>query len=536
LTPDYKPDILGQTLIARSGLSARLFLPHIFIILALWPAGCRESSAPDSLPGYLAVGIESNPLHLDPRYATDANSARIGGLIYNSLMRADEKLRLQSELAQQWQMPDAQSYIFDLQRGVKFHDGRPLTAADVKFTYESVLDPQNRSPKRGPLIPLKSIERLGTHRLRFNLSAPHAPFLEQFTLGIVPANAASGAASSNNPPPGSGPFMLHSIQPGEKLTLKSNPMYWQGRPALAGVIFKVVPDAMVRLLEFKKGTLDFLQNDIEPDMLPWLAKNTDADIETNQGTTFQYIGINLAHPVLKYHKVRQAIALAVDRERLIRHLLKDLATPASGLLSPLNWAYEPAVRRWPYDPNGASRLLDEAGFLDPDGAGPRPRFKLSFKTTNIDLRRRIAEALKEQLQKVGIELEIRTYEWGTFYSDVRKGNFHLFSLAWVGIMDPDIHYQIFHSASVPPHGDNRGRYRNPQLDPWLEMGRTTTATNERRRIYSEVQKIIAEDLPYIPLWWVKNVVVKHPAVHGFVAYPDGDFISMKRVSLSSGRL
>jgi len=214
-------------------------------------------------------------------------------------------------------------------------------------------------------------------------------------------------------------------------------------------------------------------------------------------------------------------------------LLKDLGTPASGLLSPLNWAYEGAVDSWPYDPEQAKRQLDEAGFHDPDGDGPRPRFKLSYKTTNIDLRRRIAEAFKEQLQAVGIELEIRGYEWGTFYSDVKKGNFHLFSLAWVGIADPDIYFHIYHSSSVPPDGDNRGHYANPALDTLLERGRWAVDINQRRAIYSEVQKIVARELPYIPLWWVKNVIVRRPALRGFVPYPDGDLISLKNVSISS---
>jgi peptide/nickel transport system substrate-binding protein len=189
------------------------------------------------------------------------------------------------------------------------------------------------------------------------------------------------------------------------------------------------------------------------------------------------------------------------------------------------------VRLWPHDPEKAKRLLDEAGFADPDGAGPLPRFRLSFKTTNIDLRRRIAEALKEQLAKVGIELEIRAYEWGTFFSDIKKGNFHLYSLAWVTVLDPDIQYQIFHSGSVPPDGDNRGRYSNPAVDRLLEKGRTEFDEVERKRIYRQVQKLLAEDLPYVPLWWWKNVVVKNPSVKGFVPYPDGDFISFKQVTL-----
>lgn len=492
--------------------------------------GCRFSSTAEPPPNYLVVGIESNPLQLDPRYSTDANAVRVGGLIYNSLLRADERMRLKPELAERWTAPDERTYLFDLRRDVKFHDGKPLTAYDVRFTYDSILAPESRSPKRGQLKPLAAIEVLDAHRLRFRLSAPHAPFLEQFTLGIVPEGA-MGAEAGARPPPGSGPFMLESVEPGEKVTLKSNPLYWEGTPPLDGLVFKVVPDALVRVLEFKKGTIGFLQNDIEPDVLPWLERNTKASIAAHDGTTFQYIGINFTHPILRQPEVRQALALAIDRDSIIRHILKNGARAATGLLSPLNWAYDETATGWPHDPERAKRLLDKAGYPDPDGEGPLPRFRLSYKTTNIELRRRIAEAFKEQLARVGVELEIRAYEWGTFYGDVKKGNFHLYSLAWVGITDPDIYYQLFHSLSVPPDGDNRGRYENSEIDRLLEAGRATVDAARRKAIYRRVQKLLAEDLPYIPLWWWKNVVVQAPYVKGFVPYPDGDLIALKKVSL-----
>ena len=152
-----------------------------------------------------------------------------------------------------------------------------------------------------------------------------------------------------------------------KCLLKANSSYWEGKPALAGLAFQIVPDAIVRVLEFKKGTIQLLQNDIEPDTLPWLEKNTDAIVETNPGTTFQYIGINLTHPILKRREVRQALAHSIDRDGIIRHILKDQATAANGLLSPLNWAHDDSVPRWPFDPAKAQRLLDQAGYPDPDG-------------------------------------------------------------------------------------------------------------------------------------------------------------------------
>lgn len=488
--------------------------------------GCRPDPG-DRPANYLVVGIESHPSQLDPRYATDANSVRVGNLIYNSLLRADDKLRLQPVLAESWRMIDPRRYEFNLRANVKFHDGRPLTAADVKYTFESILAPQSQSPKRGQLRQLAAIEQTDSHQLRFHLSVAHAPFVEQFTMGIVPTGSLRGDA----PPPGSGPFKLESIDAGAKVTLKANEDYWEDKPKLAGVVFKNVPDAMVRALEFKKGAIDFMQNDLEPDMLPWLKSNSGADVSVHQGTTYQYIGINLTHPILQKRQVRQALALAIDRDAIIKHLLKDSASAANGLLSPISWAYDDSVQRWTHDPQKAKQLLDAAGYPDPDGDGPRPRFRLSYKTTNIDLRRRIAEALKEQLQTVGIELEIRSYEWATFFSDVKRGNFHLYSLAWVTIMDPDIEHQIFHSASMPPNGDNRGRYRNSEVDRLLEQGRVESSQAARRPIYSQVQKILADDLPCVPLWWWKNIVVKKPSVKGFVPYPDGDLISLKHVTL-----
>ena len=243
------------------------------LLLICLAAGCR-SSGQDRPSNYLVLGIEANPAQLDPRYATDANAVRIGHLIYNSLLRADEKMQLQPEVAESWRVIDARTFQFDLRPNIKFHDGRPLTAADVKFTFESVLDPANRSPKRALLKQLESIELAGSHRLRFHLSAPHAPFIEHFTLGIVP----QGSPSESRPPPGSGPFILEDYVSGEKVVLKANPLYWENKPALDGLVFKIVPDAMVRALEFKQGAIDFMQNDLEPDMLPWLKSQTNAEV------------------------------------------------------------------------------------------------------------------------------------------------------------------------------------------------------------------------------------------------------------------
>ena len=512
-----------------------LKIPLLLIILcpAAFFSACRKSAESDRRPNTLVVALESGPTHLDPRYAMDADSECISALLFNSLVRPDKNSRLQPDLAESWQAIDDRTYVFQIRKGVSFHNGKPLTAADVKYTYESVLDPTSRSPKRGAFRFLAGVDQLGPYEVRFRLAIPFAPFMEELTLGIVPEPAGAGGSSGGWSLIGSGPFMLAEFSPGERVVLKANASYWEGAPPLSGMVFKIIPDAIVRVLEFRKGTVDFIQNYFEPDMLPWMKKNTRASILSEQGNIFQYIAMNLDHPILARRDVREAIGKAIDRDAIIHNILKDLAIPATGLLWPEHWAYEPAVRRLDYNPEEAKRLLDNAGFPDPDGDGPLPRFKVSYKTTNVDLRKRIAEALKEQLARVGIELEVRAYEWGTFYGDIGKGNFHVYSLDWVGAKDPDIFYDLFHSSSMPPNGRNRGRYRNQEMDALLERGRRTIIVDERKRIYGRVQKILADDLPYIPLWWGKNVAVMQPAVRDFDLYPDGKLISLKKVSLST---
>ena len=185
------------------------------------------------------------------------------------------------------------------------------------------------------------------------------------------------------------------------------------------------------------------------------------------------------------------------------------------------------MKRYDYNPELSKKLLDEAGY--PMSKETGIRFKLTFKTSQNELRKRIAEVFQEQLRKVGIEMEIRTYEWGTFFSDIKSGNFQIFSLTWVGVSDPDIFHYMFHSSSFPPDGANRVRYSNPQIDSLLEHGRVTLQQEKRKEIYSKIQKTISEELPYINLWHSVNVAVMKKNIDGFTLYPDEDMASLKNV-------
>jgi peptide/nickel transport system substrate-binding protein len=274
-------------------------------------------------------------------------------------------------------------------------------------------------------------------------------------------------------------------------------------------------------LELLSGTIDLMENALSPDALERVGRDPRLAIESGEGNGYSYMGFNLSDPILKDLRVRRAIAHGIDREGILKSILRGTATLSTGVLSPGHWAYEPEVRLYPYSPKEAKRLLAEAGY-------PLP-LRLSYKTSQNELARRVAEAIQQQLSEAGIRIDLRTYEWGTFYADIKSGNFQLYTLSWVGVNDPNIYYTLFHSESLPPAGANRGRYIDPLIDRWLEEGRRTQDRSLRAEIYRKVQKRIAEELPYVSLWHPKNIVVRKRELEGFVLFPGGDLISLKQV-------
>ncbi len=503
-----------------------------FLTAAVLAAGIGACSREPPLPANtLVIAIEGNPTNLDPRQGTDAYSERIGHLLFNSLVRANDRGEIVPELALLWDHPDSLTYVFHLKPDVRFHDGTSLTSRDVRFTFESILDPESASPLRSNYENIRAIATPDPLTVIFRLREPQASFLANLIRGIVPANAAREAGKPfASHPVGSGPFRLVRMGD-EAIDLEAFPACAFGAPALSGIRVRIIPDDTVRILELKKGNIHWIQNAVPLDLIPFLAKDPHLRIEVSPGTTYAYLGMNLTDPILKDRRVREAIARSIDRERIIREILNGTARPATGVLSPFHWAYEGRVSAYPYDPPRARALLDAAGYLpgrDRDGAS---RFTLLFKTSQNETARRVAEVIQQELSEVGIQMDIRSYEWGTFYADIKSGNFQLYTLNWVGITDPDIYYDIFYSKNIPPAGVNRNRYDNPALDRLLLAARRENDRTRRKAIYGEVQKIVARDLPYISLWTLDNVVVMRDNVVGYRPSPSGEWTRLKDVRL-----
>ncbi len=509
-----------------SAAGARGLAAAAAILLAAAFSGCAPKLPIDE--GTLVIALPGAPTSIDPRLATDAYGEQILQMTHAFLLRRDAAGNPLPDLAESWEERSPREYVFHLRRGARFHDGREVTAEDVRYTFDWILAPENRSPHRGSYDVIEAIEAPDPRTVVFRLARPFAPFLSTMTRGIVPAGS---RARGYTPTVGAGPFRVVDYQPDEAITLARFEGYYGGPPALARVVVKFVPDANIRFLELVKGSVNFALNGVDPDLLVPVLKNPRLVLTEAPGSNVSYLGFNLSDNVLSDPRVRRAIALAIDREAIVRTLWRGHADLADSILAPGFWAHADGIPPVRYDPAEARRLLDLAGHPDPDGGGPRLRFTLTYKTSQNELRRRIAAVIQEQLRQVGVGISVQSYEWGTFFSDIRRGNFQLYGLTWVGIADPDIFHLAFHSGQAPPAGANRGRYANPELDRLVEEGRMELSRRKRAEIYRKVQLLLAKDLPVFPLWVQRNILVRDARIRGFTITPDEDYASVASVRI-----
>lgn len=495
------------------------------LLPAFWLAGCQKARDPDTV----VFLIENHPASLDPRLGTDAQSERIGQLIFDALVNRDENFRLEPSLAESWETPDPRTYIFHLRRGVRFHDGRPLTARDVRYTFRSMTDGTVTTVKAATFRLIAAIETPDDFTVIFRLKEPFSSFLwnvSQGAIGIVPEGAGKDFGSR---PIGTGAFRFVRATPDEEVVLESSPDYWRGAPRLKRVEFKVVPDATVRALELRKGASDLAINALSADMVRVLGREKHLAVARETGTVYQYLALNLQDPLLRRREVRQALAYAIDRQPLVEYLWRNQAREASSVLPPRHWAFDNGARDYHHDPLRAAALLDAAG-LRPGENGVRAGF--TFKTSTEETSRQLAAVIQQQLREVGIAVEVRSYEFATFYADIVKGAFQMYTLRWIGANnDPDIFDYCFHSQRTPPKGANRGHYSNPEVDRLLNQARAEPDLDKRREVYLQVQRILNDDLPYIHLWYFDNVVVHDRRLEGLKIYPSGDYDFLKEVRI-----
>jgi peptide/nickel transport system substrate-binding protein len=541
------------------GVGAVAFLGMLTVL-----SGCH-SARPER--GAVVVILESSPNNLDLRQGTDAQSERVGGLIFDALVKKDEHYNLVPWLATNWEQPDALTWVFHLRDGVRFQDGRPLEAEDVVWTIESLIDTKLTaglpggaliSPKSGSFANVDRAEARDRLTVVVHLKRPDAGLLFNMSdglFGVVPTGMGKDFGLA---PVGSGPFRFVSQVQDKEVVVERNREYWgdQRQPTLSDesgkdgppvtstgrerpiqrIRFMVVPDAITSALEMRKGSADVASNVLTLDMVHALEGAPGLETASGVGSNVYYLNFNVEDPLLRDKRVRQAVALAIDRPAIMAALWRGHARLADSLLPEGHWARaaDDELAQYPRDPARAQALLEAAGFpAGKDGV----RLRLTLKTSTEETTRLLAAVLQQQLRAAGIALNIRSAEFGTFYADVTHGAFQVYVLKWVGSNeDPDIFRYMYSSASFPPKGANRGHYVNARVDALLtqaaaESGPPQEVQARRRAEYIEVQKILADELPSIPLWYPENEVVHATRIEGVRAEGDGNFDYLRNAAV-----
>ncbi|MDT7043172.1 ABC transporter substrate-binding protein [Candidatus Nitronereus thalassa] len=504
--------LIGPTLLIRFAWALGTLCLFLFL------SACAEPQT-DSL----RFGLASAPTNLDPRFATDATSDRVNRLLYERLVDFNDAFEPRPALAE-WEQISPRHFRFHLKPDrAPFHDGTPLTAQDVKATYDFILDANNASPHRGTLALIDHIAVQDETTVDFHLNRPDLLFPSFLTLGILPNHLMQKNHPFHSHPIGSGPFSFVTRPDETRLEL----LRLKDRQLLT---FIKVQEPTVRALKLLAGEIDMLQNDVPPELVTYLAKDPQLSIQRHPGTNFSYIGVSLEDPYTKQLLVRQAMAHAIDRESVIRYVLSGAARTAQSLLPPDHWAGALELKQYEYNPEKARSLLAQAGFSS------HAPLRLTYKTSSDPFRVRLATILQHQLAQVGIQVDLRSYDWGTFYGDIKAGRFQIYSLSWVGVKTPDIFHYVFHSESIPPNGANRGRFSSHEADRLIDQANHAQDIVDKKQYYQALQGYLSEVLPYVPLWYEDHVFIARREITGFRMANDGNFDGLKDVQRTAPTL
>ncbi len=503
------------------GFSPPCAILLLLLSLLLLPANCSPSRPPADT---LVVLVEAPIGDLDPMTAITAYGLKISRLIHEPLVSLDTPdgtPRL--ELLERIETVDPLTVILHLRPGVRFSDGAPLTSGDVVYTLETLR--QGRfSPFSAKWRDLTALEVVDDLRVRLRFSALRPTLVSDLDLGVV-RRPAPGQGTRV----GAGPYVLEA-RTTDRLVLRRNPHYYKGAPPVARLVFQTVEEENVRALLMSSGHADLAQNNISPILLPALSH---LPMQRGPSWTLTYLGFNAQVPQLADPRVRRALALSVDRARLVEARFRGTARLADSIMPPQHWAHATGLPQLDHDPAAAARLLDEAGWPADPSTGVR--FHLEYKTSSNPFRVAIAKVIAEGWGRIGVKVRVRSLEWGVFFSDVKKRQFQVMSLQMPEIGVPDVMTDFFHSGNIPsaarPDGVNRWGYADAEVDGWLDATRRTADGPERLRLFALVQARLMRDLPIFPLWFEENLVFLSTRVREYNLLPNARWSPLARVSL-----
>lgn len=528
-------------------------MTRVLVILALAAAaaaGCgREietvtepvASPRGQKPAYGDTFIEAllgNISGLIPNVLSDSASFDVAGNIYNGLVTQDQTLNIVPEMAESWTFsPDCLDLTFKLRTNVKWHDGRPFTADDVLFTYETMMNPKTPTAYREDFKAVERIEAPDPYTVHVHYAKPYAKALQTWTYWMLPRHLLETymkegrlreAPQNRDRPVGTGPYRFQEWRPGEKIVLTANREYYREGPYISRIVYRVIPSQPTIFLELKAKGIDSagltaLQYKRQTDYPAFRKAYHKYSYPANQYT---YFGFNLKDKRFADPRVRQAFAHAINKREIIDGVLLGMGREATGPYKPGTWAHNPNVKTYPYDLEQARRLLAEAGWKDRNADGILVKdgqpfsFELMTNQGN-DERRKVAEIIQASLKELGVHVEVRIIEWASLLKEyLKKKRFETIVLGWGIGTDPD-QYNIWHSSKTGPDELNQISYANPEVDELLEKGRSSCQQSERVRYYHRLQEILAEDQPLVFLYFRDALPVVAARVQGITPSPNG---------------
>jgi len=508
------------------------------ILLSMFPA-CRKvpardysdrgTGAPVSGDIYVAASI-GDASYLNPVLATDSSSGDINALVFNGLVKYNRDLKLVGDLAESWRVLEGgRKIIFKLRENVRWHDGQPFTAADVEFTYEKLIDPSVKTPYGSDYLLIQNLKVTGPYTVEVTYKQPFAPALESWSMGMLPKHLFSSGDFNTNPynrkPVGTGPFKFREWVTDEKIVLDANPDYFEGKPYVSRYIYRIIPDQSVQFLEMRRESIDELG--LTPDewrAYPEFFRNYNKF--RYPSFSYVYLGFNLRLPLFADKRFRQAVAFAIKKKDIIDGVLLGMGRSATGPFPPQSWAYDPGVKDTEYNPERSLKLLGELGYAKKDAEGylekdGRPLEFTVITNQGNKMRELTAEILQAQLKAVGIKVNIRVIEWSSFiHQFIDKRSFEAVLLGWSVSRDPD-QYSIWNSSQTREGQYNFISYKNSEVDSLLDEGRRTFDQHKREAVYRRLHKIIADDLPYIFLYYPESLPCVHKRFKGVEVAPAG---------------
>ncbi len=532
----------------RNRSTKKIFRPWPVLALCLLVILSAASSCRRARSNAFVIALSDNVKTIDPigSPSVDAASERVRSLMFNSLVKKDEKFDYVPELASDIKRSeDGLTFTFTLRQGVTFHDGRPFTSADAKYTLDTVI--ASTFAKAASFFEgsganktsyVKSVTAPDANTLVIQLNKQWTGLLPNLVpIAIIPKDSYE---SQKTHPLGTGPFKFKSYDSAQQaVDLEANQSYYDGAPHIPNLRARVISDSNALQTELRSGRVDIapLPTSLSPDAIKSLSQDPNLTVQKFPGSNLNLLTFNTAEAPLDNVKVRQAIAYAIDRESMIRDLLQGQGNIAHSILPEASWAYTQG-QTYKFDPAMAKRLLDEAGFRDPDGDGPQMRFNkpIIFRISGSSgSARQYAGVIQNYLKDVGIPVSIETSELNVLFEFLRRGQFQMTYGQWVGgNQDPIFYHDLFASSEIPTEtraSRNRSRYKNPELDQILSDATNTYDHSKAAPLYAKAQEIVSRDVPVLPLWYQANMVIAKKNVGNMHVNASGDWGFVKDLTV-----